>query len=253
MDRIQVKSLGVAAPGYGNALFLDEGDEVRANAVVFAPLNGAWTVYATDGDAAPIEETRRSFDRQPEAFDHMAQCLRDRVSVRQVPHPRPSSSPTRPTTAQQWRQLLESYRELGVGGALMGLSSLATALGWLWMSPVTYTFADARKVGVSRDEVGTYVFDDAGTGLVVVAACYSLAVLHMALLWRRGRHADGDGLRRSLRTAGGTALFATVALGCLLWRADEVEPALYYLPPVLALLSALAVAFALAARRARTA
>ncbi|WP_193611069.1 hypothetical protein [Nocardioides lijunqiniae] len=249
MDRIQVKSLGVAAPGYGNALFLDEGDEVRANAVVFAPLNGAWTVYATDGDAAPIEGTRRSFDRQPEAFDHMAQCLRDRVSVRQVPHPRPS----RPSAAQQWRQLLESYRELGVVGVLTGLASLATALGWLWMSPVTYTFADARKVGVSRDEVGTYVFDDAGTGLVVVAACYSLAVLHMVLLWWRDRHADGDGLRRSLRTAGSTALFATVALGCLLWRADEVGPALYYLPPVLALLSALAVAYALAARRARTA
>lgn len=48
MNREQLKSLGVAAAGRGNALFLDEDDEAGAEAVVFAPHTGGFTVYATD-------------------------------------------------------------------------------------------------------------------------------------------------------------------------------------------------------------
>ncbi|WP_456695564.1 hypothetical protein [Aeromicrobium sp. P5_D10] len=244
MDRKQLKSKGIAASGYGNALFLDEGDEVRADAVVFTPLDGAWTVYATDVAAAPIEATRRSFATDSEAFDYMCQCLRDQLTARRAARTaRAEAERARPKPS-----LFAAYRTMGLTGVLMVVAWITTALGWLWISPFTYTRADTFKIGVSTDQIGEFIFD-ASSGLPVVALCYSLAVVNMAEQWSLGRHDGGRLARRAIGTAAGTALFATLALVCMLIRSDEVENPLYWIPPFLALVSGTAVALGLAVTR----
>lgn len=244
MDRKQLKSMGVAAPGYGNARFLDEGDDAQADAVVFTPRDGAWTVYATDEAAAPIEATRRSFDTDSEAFDYMHQCLRERVTARRAA----ADTAAEAVAARPRQSLFAAYREIGVTGVATTLVGIATALGWLWISPFTYTRDDTWKIGVTSDDRGTFIFD-AESGLIVVAVCYSLAVINMAEQWSLGRHDDGRLGRRAPGTAGVTALFSTLALVCMFIRSDEIENPLYWVPPVLALLSATAVALSLAASR----
>lgn len=250
MDRRTLKSMGVAARGYGNARFADEGDAVQADAVMFARIDGAPTVYATDDAAVPIESTRRSFGTDAEAFDYMYQCLRDRVAARRtaavatVEAQEVQAARTRPS-------LFAMYRQMGVTGITRTLVWIATALGWLWISPFTYTRDDSFKLYAATDDIGAYIFD-ADTGLVVVAACYSLAVVNMVEQWSVGRHDPGRLGRRALPTAGGTALFAAVALACMTIRSDEIENPLYWLPPVLALLSGVAVALSLFASRSRS-
>ena len=244
MDRKQLKSMGVAAPGYGNACFLDEGDDAQPDAVVFTPLGGAWTVYATDESAAPIEATRRSFATDAEACDYMHQCLRDRVTARRAA----ANAVAEAEAARPRQDLFTAYRQIGVTGVATTLVWIATALGWLWISPFTYTRDDTRKLGITSDDRSTFIFD-AESGLIVVAVCYSLATINMAEQWSRGRHDDGRLGRRALGAAGGTALFATVALVCMFIRSDEIENPLYWIPPLLALLSATAVALSLAASR----
>lgn len=245
MDRKQLKSKGIAAAGYGNALFLDEGDEVRADAVVFTPLDGAWTVYATDAVAAPIETTRRSFASDSEAFDYMYQCLRDQLTARRAAR----TARAEAEQAQPRPSLFAAYRTMGLTGVLMVVAWITTAFGWLWISPFTYTRADTFKIGVSTDQVGEFIFD-ASSGLPVVALCYSLAVVNMAEQWSLGRHDGGHQARRAIGTAAGTAMFAAVALVCMLIRSDEVENPLYWVPPFLALVSGTAVALGLFASRA---
>ncbi|WP_370616972.1 hypothetical protein [Mumia sp. Pv 4-285] len=237
MDRRQLKARPVAARGYGNACFLDEGDAARADAVVFAPFDGAWTVYATDEAAVPIEATLRTFGTDSEAFDYMYQCLRDKVAARRAV----VSARVEADAAEEARsgdpeqmvyrtlRLLDSYRELGLVGTLTTLAFLATAVGWLGILPVR---DDARW-------------------LPVVAVCYSLAVVNMAAQWWLGRHDDGRLGRRASGTAVGTALFSTVAVVCMTIRAGDVENPLYWLPPVLALLSSITVAIILGRRDAR--
>lgn len=245
MDRKQLKSMGVAARGYGNALFLDEGDAVEPDAVVFTPQAGAWTVFATDPVGAPIEPTRRSFATDSEAFDYMHQCLRDQLTARRATRQAAVAKTARPRPS-----LLALYRELGLTGFLMTVAWTATALGWLWVSPFTYTRADTYRIGVTSSDRGEYIFD-LQHGLPVVAVVYSLAVVNMAEHWSLARHQGGRQLRRSISTALGTALFAAVALTCMLIRSGEIENPLYWLPPLLALFSALGVALGLAAFRVR--
>lgn len=245
MDRKQLKSTGVAARGYGNALFLDEGDDVEPDAVVFTPLDGAWTVFATDPAGAPIETTRRSFATDSDAFDYMHQCLRDQLTARRAVRQAAVAKTARPK-----RSLVAQYRELGLTGLLMTVAWIATALGWLWVSPFTYTRADTYRIGVTSSDVGEHIFD-LQQGLPVVGVAYSLAAVNMAEHWSLGRHEGGQQLRRSLSTACATAMFAAIAVVCMTIRSGEIENPLYWLPPVAALLSALGVALGLAALRSR--
>ncbi|KAA1424810.1 hypothetical protein FE697_002525 [Mumia zhuanghuii] len=235
MDRKQLKSRRVAAQGYGNACFLDEGDETRADAVVFTPLDGAWTVFATDAAAAPIEATRRSFATDSEALDYMYRCLRDKVEAR---HAEVSARVDADAATEARKgdpeqmvlrtlRLLDAYRGLGLAGVLTTLAFLATAVGWIGIAP----FTDAEK------------------GLPFVAVCYSLATANVVAQWWRGRHVAGRRARRALRTAVGTALFAVVALVCMVIRLSDIENPLFWLPPALALLTSAAVAIALSAAR----
>ncbi|NYG59310.1 hypothetical protein BJ980_002233 [Nocardioides daedukensis] len=248
MNRAQLKSMGVAAPGYGNALFLDEGDDPQADAVVFDPLQGTSTVYATDAAAEPVEESRRSFSTESEALDHMYQALRDKVSARQATlDERREEADAVEAQRHHPEQILrrsfhvfEGWRELGPVGILTTIVSLLTAVGWVLVSPFTYTREDALMLYAGQDERGSYIFD-AESWLPVVAVIYGLAVLHMAWQWRWGR--------RALRAAGGTALFASVALVCMLIRSSEIEPWLYWLPPLLALLSAVTVVISVISRK----
>ncbi|MFI5427521.1 hypothetical protein [Aeromicrobium sp. UC242_57] len=243
MDRKQLKSSGIAAAGYGNALFLDEGDEVKANAVVFTPLDGAWTVFATDETAAPIETTRRSFASDSEAFDYMHQCLREQMTARRARR----TAQVEAEAARPRPSLFEAYRTMGLTGVLMVVAWIATAIGWLWISPFTYSRADTFRIGVSTDQQGEFIFD-AQSGIRVVAVCYSLAVVNMAEQWSLGRHDGGRLARRAIGTAAGTALFSAIALICMVIRSDEIENLLYWIPPTLALFSGIAVALGLAAR-----
>lgn len=247
MDRKQLKSMGVAARGYGNALFLDEGDEVQPDAVVFTRTAGAGTVFATDESGAPIEATLRTFTSDAEAFDYMYACLRDRVAARRAA----STTKVASVEAEAERtrpSLLEMYQRLGVTGVATTLVGIATALGWLWISPFVYTREDTFKLYASTADQGEFIFP-ADTGLVVVAVCYLLATVNMAEQWSLGRH-DSDRLgRRALGTAVGTAIFAALALFCMALRSDEIENPLYWLPPVLALVSGVTVAVALFASR----
>lgn len=243
MDRKQLKSMGVAARGYGNALFLDEGDDVAPDAVVFTPSAGAWTVFATDPVGAPIEPTRRSFATDSEAFDYMHQCLRDQLTARRAGRQSAVAETARP-------RLFALYREMGLAGVLMTVAWIATALGWLWVSPFTYTRTDTFRIGVTSSDVGEHIFD-LQLGLPVMAASYCLAIVNMAEHWSLGRHEGGRQLRRSLSIALATAMFAAVALGCMAIRSGEIENPLYWLPPLVALFSALGVALGLAAFRSR--
>ncbi|WP_229051473.1 hypothetical protein [Aeromicrobium sp. Leaf350] len=250
MDRRQLKSMGVAAPGYGNAFFMDEGDAARADGVAFARIAGVATVFATDSSAAPIEATQRSFATDAEAFDYMFRCLRDSVAARRATTETVVEA-TEKAAAQQRPSLHERYRDLGLSGVTATLVWIATALGWLWISPFTYTRDDMVGLAVNGSRVGDYIFD-ADTGLVVVAVCYSLAVVHMADQWSLGRRDPGQVGRRALGTAIGTAVFSALALACMAIRSDEIDNPLYWLPPALALLSAGVVAVSLTASRTKT-
>ncbi|MGK9146119.1 cytochrome d ubiquinol oxidase subunit II [Plantibacter flavus] len=231
MRREDLRSLGVAAPGAGNARFLDEGDASEANAVVFAPLDGAWTVYATDHRNEPVESTRQSFESDAAAFDYMYECLKLQKADRVRPTP-----------------LVGIYRGLGVAGVFSGICTLVTMFGWLWMSPFAYSWADTMKYSLSSDDRGKLIFP-AESGLVVVAACYSLAAIHMVLQWSWGRRGDEAARRRAQSTAVGTAVFATLALVCMGIRSSQVSDLSFWFPPVIALGTALATALTMFARR----
>ncbi|HXH33565.1 MAG TPA: hypothetical protein VNJ54_04030 [Plantibacter sp.] len=231
MNREQLKSLGVAAAGRGNALFLDEHHEAGPDAVVFAPRADVFTVYATDRTATPIERTRRSFGTDAAAFDYMYECLKERADTRRGPG------------------LIASYRRIGVRGVASALVWIATAVGWLWISPFTYTADDMRKWTADSDRLGSFIFP-AETGLPVVAVCYSLAAITMVVQWSQVRRGAVSS-RRALGTAAGTALFATIALVCMVIRAGEIEDLFFWFPPVLALAGAAAVVLAAAQARSR--
>lgn len=256
MDRKQLKSRPIAGRGYGNACFLDEGDEARADAVVFTPYEGAWMVYATDEAAAPVEATRRSFATDVEAFDYMYACLREKVAGRHTE----VRARVEDAAAEEARRgdpeqmvyrtlrLADSYREMGVVRTLTTIASVLTAVGWIAVAPFTYTRDDTRAFGVDDDQRGSFIFG-AETGLMIVAVCYSIAVVNVLAQWWMSRRGDERVRRRALRTAGATALFSTVTLVCMLIRAGEVDNPLYWIPPVAALLSATAAAVSLLARR----
>lgn len=239
MNREQLKELGVAAADRGNARFLDEGDVVDTGAVVFAPLDGVFTVYTTDMSGRPVERTRRSFTSDSDALDYMYDCLRERVSERARPN------------ANSAANLIAAYRQIGFTGALTSILLIATAVGWLWISPFIYTRADTLKPTISSDERGEFVFD-AESGLPVVAICYTLAVLNMWLQWSLGRHDTGSIRRRSVGVAIGTAAFSVVALVCMFIRSGEIENPFFWFPPLLALGGALAVMLILGVPRARS-
>ncbi|MFC5677687.1 hypothetical protein [Aeromicrobium endophyticum] len=242
MDRAELKSKGVAARGYGTALFLDESDDVEPDAVVFTPHAGAWTVFATDGAAAVIETTRRSFTTDAEAFDYMHQCLREQIAARRAER----VAQTQAEGAKPLPSLLSMYRKMDPTGVLTVLASIATTWGWLWISPLTYTREDEFKL--YSGERGSYIFD-ADTGVWVVAACYGLAALNMSEQWSLGRHDGGRLVRRSIGIALGTTVFSSLALVCMSIRSDEIGSPLFWLPPVLALASSVAVALGLLAIR----
>ncbi len=252
MDRRQLKSMGVAAPGYGNARFLDEGDEVEPDAVVFTRSDGTATgltstVFATDAAGAPVEATRRTFADDSAAHDYMFQCLRESVAARRSATVA-AAEVTENQAALSRPTLVESYRRLGVSGVATTLAGIATALGWLWISPFVYTVDDTFKLYASGSDRGSYIFD-ADYGLVVVAVCYLVATVNVVDQWLSGR---GRALRRRLGTCLGTAFFAALALACMAIRHDEITNPLAWAPPVLALLSGLVASVALFARRAAT-
>lgn len=230
MDRGQLKSLGVAAADRGNALFLDEGDKPEPYAVVFEPLDGTYAVYSTDHAGTPVAATRRTFGTDAEAFDAMYERLREQADAR----PRPS--------------LVDAYRWIGIMGTLTTLIWIATALGWLWISPFTSTADETRKFTGDSGDRGEFIFP-ADTGLPVVAICYSLAIVNVAVQWSLGRHCRGAARRRALQTAVGTAFFAAVALVCMAIRSSEIEDLFFWFPPVLALVGGVVVALALMASR----
>jgi hypothetical protein len=244
MDRKGLKSKGVAARGYGNALFLDEGDDVEPDAVVFTPHAGAWTVFATDGTGTLIETTRRSFATDSEAFDYMHQCLREQIASRRAARTaQRQAEATRPRPS-----LVSMYRQMGLTGVLTVLASIATAWGWLWMSPFTWSSEDRFKLYAG--ERGSYIFD-ADSGVWVVAACYVLATINMGEQWSLGRHDGGRLARRSIGVALGTAVFSSIALVCMTIRSDEIGSPLFWLPPGLALVSSVAVGLGLLAAHYR--
>ena len=245
MDRKELKSKGVAARGYGTALFLDEGDDVEPDAVVFTPHDGAWTVFATDGEGTLIESTRRTFATDAEAFDYMHRCLREQIASR-----RAARTAQRQTEAATPRpSLFSMYRQMGLTGVLTVLASIATAWGWLWISPFTWTSED--RFALYAGDRGSYIFD-AGSGVWVVTACYLLATVNMGEQWSLGRHDAGRLARRSIGVALGTAVFSTVALICMTIRADEIGSPLFWLSPSLALTSSLVVGLGLFATTARS-
>lgn len=245
MDRKELKSKGVAARGYGKALFLDEGDDVEPDAVVFTPHAGALAVFATDGAGTLIETTRRLFATDSEAFDYMHQCLREQIAARRAAR----TAQTHTEAARPRPSLLAMYRQMGPTGVLTVHASIAAAWGWLWISPLTWTREDQFKL--YSGEPGSYIVDS-DSGLWVVAACYSFAALNMAEQWSLGRHDGGRLARRAMGTALVTAVFSCLAVVCMAIRSDEIENPLFWLPATLALLSGIAVGLGLFASRART-
>lgn len=224
MEREHLKALGVASPEKGNARFVDEGDDVQPHSVMFAPLDGGWTVYATDRLGRPFENTRRTFDAQTAAFDYMYECLKAHQH-------RPRAN------------LFEAYRSIGVVGVFMSIATLATMFGWLWISPFVYSRAEVRKLYVDSDQRGEFIFP-ADRGLVVVAVCYLLATANMLVQAAIARRNPARHRRRTLGNAGFTALFAILTLVFMFIRFGEVENPLFWLPPILALVASVVAASA---------
>jgi hypothetical protein len=229
VKREELTALGVAAADRGNALFLDEGDTVAPQSVVFAPMDGGWTVYTTDHTSSPVETTRRWFTTEEAAFDDMYEQLREQSTQRIQP------------------SIVESFRRIGVLGTVTAVMWLVTGAGWLWMSPFTFSRAETRGTGNSGD-LGEFIFP-AETGLPVVAACYSLAFINVLLQWGIGRRDHGAVRTRAVQIAGGTAFFAAVALVCMAIRAAEVDDLSFWFPPILAVVAGIVVSLALFAAR----